>query len=246
VVVVEENRGYDTIASLPTFASLGAQGTVMTDSHGVTHPSQPNYLALWSGSTHGVTDNTCPEDLGSTANLGSQLLDAGLTVAGYMDSMPSDGYTGCTGGTSPHVYARKHNPVADFADTAGAATDRTFAAWPTDYSRLPTVSIVTPDLCNDMHDCDPSTGDQWLKDHIADYAAWARTHNSLLIVTFDEDDSATSANHIYTVLVGQHVKAGATSSQTIDHVNVLHTIEQAYGLPQLGGSAAPISGIWTR
>jgi len=244
VILVEENKGYGTIASLPAFASLAAQGTLMTDSHGITHPSQPNYLALWSGSTHGVTDNTCPTDLGDAPNLGGQLLAAGLTVAGYMESMPSDGYLGCSSGTSPHVYARKHNPVADFAATSGSATDRTFASWPSDYSQLPTVSIVTPDLCDDMHDCSPATGDQWLKDNLADYASWARTHNSLLIATFDEDDSATSANHIYTVLVGEHVKAGSTSAQTINHYNVLHTVEAAYGLPQLGASAAPISGIW--
>jgi phosphatidylinositol-3-phosphatase len=244
VVVVEENKGYDTIASLPYFASLAAQGTVMTDSHGVTHPSEPNYLALWSGSTHGVTDDSCPVDLGSAANLGSQLLDVGLTVGGYMESMPSAGYLGCTSGSSPHVYARKHNPVADFADTSGAGTDHAFTSWPSDYSQLPTVSIVAPDLCDDMHDCSAATGDQWLQDHLSGYATWARTHNSLLIVTFDEDDSSTSANHIFTVLVGEHVKAANVSTQTINHYNVLHTVEQAYGLTMLGTSAAPISGIW--
>jgi phospholipase C len=248
VIVVDENQGYDTIASLPTFSSLAAQGTVMTDSHGVTHPSEPNYLALWSGSTQGVSDDTCPVNLGSTANLGSQLLAAGLTVKGYMESMASDGYLGCSSGSSPNTYVRRHNPLADFDATSGAATDRTFASWPSDFSQLPTVSFVTPNLCNDMHDCGAagiSTGDQWLRDHIADYATWARTHNSLLIVTFDEDDF-TAANHIYTLLVGEHVKPGITSGQTINHVNVLHTIEQAYDLPQLGGSAAPISGIWTK
>jgi acid phosphatase len=211
----------------------------MTASHGVTHPSQPNYLALWSGSTQGVTDNRCDANFGSRPSLGSQLLGARLSVRSYQEGLPSAGSLVCTSGS----YARKHNPLADFDATKDAAHDVPFSAFPTDFSTLPTVSFVTPNLVNDMHDGSIAQGDAWLKSHLGAYATWAQTHNSLLIVTFDEDDR-TSGNHIYTALVGQHVQQGATSAQPITHVNVLHTIEQAYGLSQLGGAAAPITGIW--
>jgi phosphatidylinositol-3-phosphatase len=240
VIVVEENKDYDAIASLPYFSALGREGTVMTDSHGIAHPSQPNYLALWSGSTHGVTTNDCPQDFGTGKSLGGQLLEGGYSVQGFMDSMAADGSTDCkTGG----VYARKHNPLADWAATKDAAHDTTFASWPADYSRLPTVSLVVPDLCHDMHDCSTSTGDAWLKSNLDGYAQWAKTHNSVLVVTFDEDSKTTTANHVYTVLVGEHIRAGATSGQAITHYNVLATIERAYGLPLLT-TAAPITGIY--
>jgi acid phosphatase len=240
VIVVEENKDYDAIAQLPYFSALARQGTVMTDSHGITHPSQPNYLALWSGSTQGVTTNTCPQDLGTRPSLGGQLLAGGYSVGGFIDSMPADGSQDCLAGT---LYARKHNPLADWDATRDAAHDRTFASWPTDYSTLPTVSLVVPDLCHDMHDCSTATGDSWLQANLDGYAQWAQTHNSVLVVTFDEDSSATTANHVFTVLVGEHITAGTTSAQPIDHYNLLATLEQAYGLAPLT-SAAPITGIF--
>jgi Phosphoesterase family len=236
VVVVMENRSYSQVIGAPYIAGLARQGASMTDSHGVRHPSEPNYLALWSGSTQGLTDDSCPHTY--SGSLGEQLLGAGKTVVGYNESMPSDGYTGCGSGG----YARKHNPLADFAATATAAHNRTFAAFPTDFSTLPAVSFVAPNLCNDMHDCSVAVGDAWLKSRIDPYVQWAKTHNSLLVLTWDEDDF-TSVNRIATIFAGQHVKPG-NYPETINHYNVLHTIEAANALPQLGVAAAPITDIW--
>jgi hypothetical protein len=236
VVVVMENKSYSQVIAAPYIAGLAGQGASMTDSHGVRHPSEPNYLALWSGSTQGLTDDSCPHTY--SGSLGEQLLAAGKTVVGYNESMPSDGYTGCSSGT----YARKHNPLADFSATAAAAHNKTFAAFPTDFATLPTVSFVTPNLCNDMHDCSVATGDAWLKSRIDPYAQWAKTHNSLLVLTWDEDDF-TVVNQIATIFVGQHVKAG-NYPEIINHYNVLHTIEASNALPQLGVSAPPITDIW--
>jgi phospholipase C len=237
VIVVEENRSYSQVASAPYVSQLRSVGTDMTNSYAVTHPSQPNYLALWSGTTQGLTDNSCPRTY-TGPSLGGQLLAKGRTVAGYFESMPSAGYLGCTSGP----YARKHNPLADFSSTSGSAHNLPLTAFPTDYTRLPAVSLIVPNLNNDMHDGSVSTGDTWLKNHLGGYQSWAQTHNSILIVTWDEDDSSAS-NHIETVITGQHV-AHTASSTRITHYNLLHTIEQAYGLTQLGSSAAPITGIW--
>lgn len=239
VIAIDENKDYSTIASDPYISGLAAQGVLMTDSHGVSHPSEPNYLALWSGSTQGITDDSCPHTF-TTNNLGAQLIAAGRNAKIYSETMPSDGYTGCTYSN----YARKHNPLVNWTQTADASHNLTYAAWPTDYTTLPAVSMVVPNLCDDMHDCSVSTGSTWLKNHIDAYAQWAKTHNSLLILTFDEDSSSTTSNHIYTVLIGEHVQVGVKSAQTINHYNVLHTIEQTYGLSLLGPTAAPISNIW--
>jgi phosphatidylinositol-3-phosphatase len=242
VVVIMENHSFSQIigsSSAPYINGLAAQGANLTQSFAVTHPSQPNYIALFSGSPQGVTNDNCPKDFTGVANLGSQVLGSGRTFTGYSESMPSDGFTGCTSGE----YARKHNPWVDF-DNVPAADNRTFAPFPTDFTTLPTLSFVVPNLCNDMHDCSIQTGDTWLRDNIDPYVQWAKAHNSLLVLTWDEDDSSHS-NQIPTVVVGQPVRPGSYSEH-VDHYTVLRTLEDIYGLPALGNAAqrTAITDIW--
>ena len=241
VVVVEENHSYSEVignANAPYLTSLANAGAKMTHSFAVTHPSQPNYLALFSGSTQGITNDSCPHTF-STENLAHQLIGAGATFKGYSESMPSDGYTGCASGT----YARKHNPWVDFSNVAASRNVR-FSTFPTDYSTLPKVSFVIPNLCHDMHNCSVSTGDTWLKNNLGKYAGWARTHNSLLIVTFDEDDHSAS-NHIATVFYGAHIARGAYSEH-ITHYTVLRTLESLNRLRCVANSCSvsAIGDIW--
>ncbi|HZP53534.1 alkaline phosphatase family protein [Actinocrinis sp.] len=242
VVVIEENHSYSDVigsSSAPYINALAAQGANFTQSFAITHPSEPNYLALFAGSTEGLSSDSCPHTY-STANLGSELIAAGLTFTGYSESMPSDGYTGCTSGE----YARKHNPWSNFTNVP-SADNRTFAAFPTDYSTLPAVSIVVPNLLDDMHDGTVAQGDTWLQNNIDGYAQWAKTHNSDLIVTWDEDDNSSN-NQIPTIAVGAHVKPG-TYGETINHYNVLRTIEDFYNLGYAGSSssATPITDAFT-
>ncbi|MEV4760842.1 alkaline phosphatase family protein [Micromonospora sp. NPDC049559] len=242
VLVMFENKKYSEIngsSNAAYFNSLASQGAKFTQSFGVTHPSQPNYIALFSGSTQGVTNDDCPKNFTGKANLGRQLIDAGRSFKGYSESMPSNGYTGCSSGE----YRRKHNGWVNF-DNVPAASNLTFASFPTDYTKLPTVAFVSPNMCNDMHDCSISTGNSWLKSKLDGYAQWAKTHNSLLVVTFDED-SGSSVNQIFTTFVGQHVAVGTYSNQ-INHYTVLRTIEAAYGLPGIGSAAntSPITNVW--
>src|SRR4051812_21353547 len=160
VVVVEENPAYGQVvgsAAAPYINSLAAQGASLTDYHGVTHPSQPNYLALFSGSTQGVTDNATPPPL-SAPNLGGELIAAGETFVGYSQSLPSAGFTGDSSG----AYRRKHNPWADFTDVPAAA-NQPFASFPADFSQLPTVAFVVPDQDHDMHDGTVAQADAWLE-----------------------------------------------------------------------------------
>src|SRR6266536_1345388 len=249
VIAVFENHGYDQViggGKAPYLNQLANRGALLTNSHGVTHPSQPNYLAMFSGSAHGVSDDSCPRDIAGTANLGSQLAAAGLTFAGYSEGMPSTGYRGCGGGDR---YARKHNAWVDFT-VLPASVNRTFADVPADHASLPTVSFVVPNLCNDMHDCSVSTGDSWAQANLDPYVQWAAGHNGLLIVTWDEDEntggSPASGGHIPTIFAGAHVTPGSRYTATVDHYGVLRTVEAAYGLPGLGAarSRRPVTGIW--
>jgi hypothetical protein len=240
VAVFENEDAADVVGSAdaPYLTSLAASATTFDDAHGVTHPSQPNYLALFSGSTQGVTDDRCPVDLAGD-NLAAQLLAAGRTFTGYSEGLPEPGYSGCNEGR----YARKHNPWVDFRDLP-ATVNQPFSAFPADYSALPTVSFVVPDLCNDMHDCGVAAGDTWAREHLAPFVEWAAENDSLLIVTFDED-SGSSDNHIATIVAGAGVRA-SHSDQRIDHYDVLRTLEDLYGLPPLGNAADAhaLAGIW--
>lgn len=250
VIVVEENHSYSQIignSAAPYINSLAQQGALFTDSFGVTHPSEPNYLALFSGSTQGITDDSCPHYF-TTANLGREALNATLSFGGYSEDMPSVGYTGCTF----NAYARKHNPWVDWqADVEAsvndipAADNMPFTSFPTDYTTLPAISIVVPNLNDDMHDGTIQQGNSWLQSHFGPYVQWAANNNSLLIVTWDEDDG-TSGNHIPTIFVGPMAKQGQYA-ETINHYNVLRTVEDLFGLGYAGSSAnvSPVADCWT-
>lgn len=227
VLVVMENHSFDEIignSAAPYINRLAAGGAVFTQSFAIGHPSEPNYFALFSGSSQGATDD-------GTYNLEAPTLAGELRAAG-------DDFLGYVEKGSP----RKHDPWESFADSA--AVERDFSSFPRDFSALPTVSFVVPKLDDDMHDASVAEGDAWLRRHIGAYAEWCRTHDSLLIVTFDEDDGAHD-NRIPTLFFGAPVKPGRYDER-IDHYAVLRTIEAMYGLKPLGLSAArrPITAVW--
>ncbi|MEV0238659.1 alkaline phosphatase family protein [Streptomyces sp. NPDC050674] len=241
VVVVEENRGYEDIIGSPEapfINELARKGANLTQFFAITYPSQPNYLALFSGSTQGV-DNDCPNDF-SSRNLASQLMQDDLTFTGYAESLPSVGFKGCTSGP----YVRRHTPWVNFTNLPDSVS-RPWTDFPEDYADLPEVSFVIPNLDNDMHDGGIKQGDTWLRENLGDYARWAMTNNSLLVVTWDEDEGGEDEdNHIPTVVVGERVKPG-DHDQPNNLYGLLRTILDAYGLDPLGHSAeAEPLDIW--
>jgi len=249
VIVIEENKAYKQIIgnmAAQYINRLANEGALFTQSFAVAHPSQPNYLALFSGSTHGVSDNRCLRTLPDD-NLASELRKKGLSFGIYSESMPSVGYTGC----EYEHYQRKHNPAVNWQGVnISPEMNMPFSMFPSEYSKLPTVSIVVPNQLNDMHDggtLDAITrGDRWLMQNLDSYIQWAKTNNSLLIVTWDEDDNSSN-NHIATIFVGSVVSAGRYDER-IDHYNVLRTIAEMYGLSPPGRSAStkPITDVWKR
>ena len=248
VVVMEENHSYaDVIGSpsAPYLNSLAQQGALFTSSVAVQHPSQPNYLELFSGSNQGVNNDTCPQTF-STPNLAGDLIAAGYTFGGYSEALPSQGSLVCNhkGINGSGQYVRRHAPWTNFTNVP-ASVGMPFSAFPTKFGNLPTVSFVIPALMDDMHNGTVQQGDTWLQNHLDAYAQWAKSHNSLLIVTWDEDDNSQS-NQIPTIVVGQGVTPGLYGER-INHYSVLRTIEAMYGLPGAGSAAglAPILDIWS-
>jgi phosphatidylinositol-3-phosphatase len=247
LIVIDENRSQAHIIgnrAAPFINAVAAGGAMMGQSFAETHPSQPNYLALFAGDTFGVTSDTCPVNAGNRPNLGSEMLAAGYTFVGYSEGLPTAGSTACSAGK----YARKHVPWADFTNLP-ATSSLPFSAFPMgNYASLPTLSFVIPDNDDNMHDGSIAQGDAWLNRELSGYADWARTNNSLLILTWDEDDQSgpnPRSNQIPTVFYGAHVRPG-TYNEQISHYNVLSTLEQMYGLPKTGNAAnAPaITDLW--
>ncbi|WP_029420183.1 alkaline phosphatase family protein [Alicyclobacillus macrosporangiidus] len=249
VIVIEENHSYDEIAGnakAPYINALMKQGATFTNYHGVEHPSQPNYLDLFSGSNQGITNDSCPHTF-SAPNLASELAAAGLSFAGYSEDLPSMGYTGCSNGRYGlplgATYARKHSPWVNFTNVP-PSDNLPFSSFPKDFSKLPTVAFVIPNLQHDMHSGSIEAADTWLRQYIQPYVEWARLHNGLLVVTWDEDDESAD-NRVPTIFVGPMIRSG-TFSERVNHFNLLRTIEDVYGLPPLGQSAhvAPIADVW--
>jgi hypothetical protein len=255
VIVIEENHSYTQItstyaSSAPNILALAASGAVFTNSHATAHPSQPNYLELFSGSSQGTTSDTIPSNTPFTAaNLGAQLIAVAKTFFGYSEDLPSVGSLVSTSGN----YARKHNPWSDWqanspgANQLPASTNQPLSAFPTDFTQLPTVSFVVPNQNDDMHNgTDPSTiatGDTWFQNHLGAYSSWAQSHNSLLIVTFDEDNTSNlNPNQILTIFSGPMIQPGHYS-EFVNHDNILRTLEDLYDLPYAGSAAtaAPIT-----
>jgi phosphatidylinositol-3-phosphatase len=256
VIVMLENTSYNAImgsSTAPYIKSLGTDtsNALMKSSFGITHPSQPNYIALYSGSTQGVTDDKLPVNRPfTTPNLGSSLIAKGLTFTGYSENLPSVGWNG----EYSNGYGRKHNPWANWQGSSSngvpASCNQPFTAFPQgNFNSLPTVSFVIPTDAHNMHDpAGTSTaiknGDDWIKTNLDAYIKWAKTTNSLLILTFDEDNGSQN-NQITTIFIGGMVKGGQYTNR-VDHYNVLRTIEDMYGLPYAGKSATatPITNIW--
>ncbi len=205
----------------------------------ITHPSQSNYLALFSGDTQGVTGDGCPNSF-ATPSLASQLADAQLGFALYAEGLPAVGDPVCSSGD----YARKHNPVADFSNLPGRLA-QPFTAFGPDYAALPQVSFIIPNLCHDMHDCPIAAGDAWLRSTLDGYRRWAATHQSLLVLTWDEAEDVSAANRIPLIVTGQMVRPGRYA-ESVDHYTMLRTLEDMFGLGHIGHAIqrTPILDTW--
>ncbi|MGI8736553.1 MAG: alkaline phosphatase family protein [Candidatus Eremiobacter antarcticus] len=246
IIIVEENHSRSGIIGnreAPYMNEMAARGAVFTQSYAITHPSAPNYSALFSGETNTNGDGCPAAGIDKTApNLGSELIAVHYTFVGYSETMPRAGYEGCGYGFGHASYARKHNPWVNFSNVPPESNQPLDALPP--YERLPTVSFIVPNQAHDMHSSSIEDADDWLRARMKPLIDWAMTHNSLVILTWDEDDRGEN-NRIPTILLGPMVKPG-TYGIRIDHYSVLRTIEDMYGLPHAGHSseARTITECW--
>ncbi len=236
---------------MPYFNELATSYTLLTQEYAVTHPSLPNYLALIGGDTFGVTFD-CTKCIYNAITLPDHIEASGRTWKAYQEDMPSPCYAGAEAGN----YAMKHNPFVYFEpirlDPARCA--RSVVPLPQLYSdvaagTLPDYAFITPNLCNDAHDCGVGVADDWLKSLMTILLPLLDREGTpyLVILTWDEGQEdhsccglpAEAGGRIATILVSPQVKAGFEDATPYTHYSILKTIEAAWQLPYLGHAADP-------
>ncbi len=342
VVVILENHDYNELVgdtvNAPFLNSVISQGLLFTNAHGVDHPSQPNYLSLFSGSDQGVSNGNStptnslnlnvllaylkaaiadpktpaaqlpilqgqlaqvqaalaagidPKALAGDAfpasgnfvsldgnpvclpfnspNLGSVLMKAGRTFTEYVEGLTEAGVADNYGyavvdkinnPADPYTvgYAHRHDPASNWISNTPTGNQlprymvQDFANFPAearDFSFLPNVSLIVPNTINDMHDgtipFSTRTGDQWCRKNLSNYLAWAKTHNSILIITTDESDTDPT-NRIMTLVAGDPglVQAG-TSDQYLSHFDLLRSIESMFSTEYAGFSSQVYGAVF--
>ena len=252
-IIVMENKDEAEIigntAQAPYLNQLASQYGVAANYTAVARPSLPNYLALTGGDTFGVTSD-CTDCFVDAPNLvADRVVPSGRTWKAYLESMPSACFLG-----DSYLYVQKHNPFVYYDDirTSSQCTNVVpFGSLVSDLASsatTPNYVWISPNLCNDMHNCSIATGDAWLKDTvpvILASPAWT-TQRSLVLITWDEAD-LSQTNQIATLVIAPGVAAGFRSTTPYTHYSLLRTIEQAWGLAPLGpndSAASPMSDFF--
>jgi hypothetical protein len=232
VWILLENVGYSVVGSsqAPYLHELASACGLATNDRAVGHPSLPNYLALTSGSTEGVTDDGEPRVHPLTrATLFSQL-DGGWRA--LVESMP----TPCDRVTSG-LYAARHNPAVYFLPL-GPMCQRNDVPLVRPFSVASRFTFIVPNICHDMHSCPVSTGDAWLAHTVPAILSSPeyRAHSLALFITFDENNSGAT-NRVPTYVIAPSVPRGARVAVPFTHYSLLRTSEALLGLPWLGAAA---------
>jgi phospholipase C len=228
-LIVMENHSAEEALTGPFTASLAARYGVAENYHAVSHPSVPNYLALTSGQTWGVVDDSyrvLPK-----ADLGDQLTKANVSWRAYMEGL---GPEGCL--DSPVPYDPGHNPFAFYGGRCPANVVPLTAQAADLANAPPRFSWITPDRCHDGHDCGVSTSDAWLHQEVdAITASKAWSSDGVLFITWDEDDGSAD-NRVLTLVVAPGI-GHRVSQRAYTHYSMLATIEGLLGVGRLGQAA---------
>jgi hypothetical protein len=241
-LIVMENRSYGQVigeGDAPFFNNFATLYGLATDYHGVARPSQPNYIALVSGSTHGVSDDGVHDLDGET--LFDQLEASGHSWRVFAENVPPECFRGAAARNGPDgdgVYARKHEPAISFVSISGnaqrCARIGNLSGFSPDAADF---NLIVPNLCHDMHDCSTRAGDIWLAHFVPRImGSDAFRQGGLLLITFDEAASRDESQHTVLLFAGPEIAPGTRVTERADHYALLRTIQAKFGLGCLGES----------
>lgn len=253
-IIVMENRSYEEVvgnSNAPFVNNLIKNGALAQNYYAIAHPSLPNYIALLSGGTYGITSD-CTNCIISKTNLIDQLENNHKTWKAYFESLPKSGFLG-----SQYPYTKKYNSFVYFSDII---KNRKRCQKVVPYSNLkkdlsnsnttPDFVWISPNLCHDTHYCPVNTGDKWLSKQIPLILTSPafQNGNSLLIITWDEAERK-GKNHVAAIFVGNDVKIGFVSKTYYNHYSLLHTIEASWNMPSMtknGSKSAIMSDLFSK
>jgi phospholipase C len=257
VVIVFENHEFDVVIGndkMPNYNRLAQENSLLTQYYAITHPSLPNYIALFGGDTFGITSD-CSQCFVNAPSLADQIEASGRTWKAYLEDMPSPCYVGDT-----INYVQKHNPFIYF-DPIRLDTPRCersivpLTELEADLSAgsLPNFVYIMPNICHSAHDayfdpfCSLKVADTWLGDEVGKLQGYLEKSQEpyLIILTWDEGQGSHSCcglpedagGRVATVLISPQAKSGFQDDTPYTHYSLLKTIENAWGLPYLGHAA---------
>lgn len=254
VLMVLENEDYQKIIDnpeMPLLNALANKYVLLSNYFAIRHPSLPNYIALVSGDTQGITKD-CRDCFVDQPNLADLIEESGKTWKTYQEDMPGACFLG-----DSDPYVQKHNPFIYFdsirLDPARCQQsivpitqlDKDLAA-----NNLPNFSFIMPNICNSAHDCPLGTADKWVANMVSKLqASPSFGSNTLIVITFDEGDKENTGSccglgkeaggQVFTALISPLAKEDFSDSTPYSHYGLLKTILQAWNLPGLGNTTDP-------
>lgn len=249
-----ENTDFESANSTAAFSDLASQGVLLDQYYALTHPSEPNYMAAAGGDFWGCADDALYHIPSNISTIVDLLEAKNVSWASYQENLPTDGFEGFnfssvnylnTSAPAYTYYVRKHDPTIFYDSVTSVpsrlARHRNFNDFAADVnaSALPQWMFVTPNMVNDGHDTTIDFAGQWI-----DY--WLvpllndtnfNDNRTLILLTFDESETYTANNRIFTLLLGGAVPEsarGTVDSTYYTHYSSLSTVEANWGLGSLG------------
>jgi hypothetical protein len=251
-----ENANYSDVigsSSMPYLNGLANQYGLATQYYANTHPSIGNYMMWTTGQILTNDDSQTPLTFPvSVDNAVRELIASGNSWKQYAESIPSVGYVGgdssCCGG---QFYTR-HAPLPYMTDAQMASQLPNivpFTQLATDLAdnSLPNYGFITPNGCDDAHDCGLDVADNWLKTNIDPLIKSPEFQkNGLLVVAFDEsgNDNTNGGGRVAAVIVSPLAKGGYQSTTVYQHESVLRLMLEGLGVKTLPGASATAANMW--
>src|SRR6266700_3395182 len=246
-IVMENEESSSLIgnSAAPYINGLAQSYGLATQYYAISHPSLPNYLAMTAGSTFGISSDCTTCWVGAT-NLADQIEAGGRSWKAYLEGMPSACFVG-----DAYPYMQKHNPWIYYNDIRTNAARCSAHVVP--FTQLgadlgggsvPNYVWITPNMCNDMHDCSIATGDSWLSQQVpAILNSSAFQNGGVLFITWDEGDTNagcctySAGGNAAMLVISPLAGLGFASTITEDHYSFVRTVEDSWGMPELNNAS---------
>ncbi|KAL0942928.1 acid phosphatase [Colletotrichum truncatum] len=254
VVIWNENTDYEKARGDPNLSWLIQRGILLDNNFAVTHPSEPNYFAAVSGDYFGMQNDNFNRADRNVSTVFDLLDTKGISWASYQEDMPFSGFEGMAWvnqKNGANDYVRKHNPPIFFDSVTRyeqrlsqiknlSMIDKGASMFHRDLkeNKLPQWMFITPNMTSDGHDTSVTVAGTWTRNFLEPLLDDPNfMSNTLVLVTFDENETYSHQNRILGILLGDAIpkdKIGTTDSNFYNHYSELSTVQANWDLPTLG------------